>query len=421
MSCYVEQKNVQLRNAEKQHRVCDCVYVSRISGLSLSEYVAARAAHCSTNHARPCCSGCDGLLMVGKTVLEQGYCSLSEAFKLASQGVKYTAEHARRKFLQMPLVSIRIGDPSRGQSFSILMEMFPGMDYSKVGVILNGLSLGQSATRNVTLEKSIVKMLLNIAQSDRERMCLRYAISKASGMTPTAVRRVYGFEHISAHVEEVEKTLSKVQQIHEAISDLASIEDKALIQSFGLEEEANSCSSESEEEIGTDDAEEGSRVSEPVLNITENLKTLLHRCDWNWFEFIECLQSQKQKDVSSMSAELFESVSKYDLDEKEMSLLNHSYLAFCAAEVEAYDQNRIARAVNGEVVSESESDSPEAYVGVSDPLSTGGRQLIAKKRKMIKRRARRRRQKAIADQRFLARCRKEQIDSCRCSQTLERR
>lgn len=37
MSCYLEQKYVQLHNAEKP-----C-----ISGLSLSEYVTARAAHCS--------------------------------------------------------------------------------------------------------------------------------------------------------------------------------------------------------------------------------------------------------------------------------------------------------------------------------------------------------------------------------------
>lgn len=150
ITCYLEQKYV-LRNTEKQRRVCNCVYASLITGLSLSEYVAARVAHCSANHDRPC-SGCDALITVGKAVLEQGYCILAEAFKLASPGVKYTAEHARRKFLQMPLISIRIGDPSRGQSFSILMETFAGMDYSKVGLILSGLSLQQSSTTGVTLE-----------------------------------------------------------------------------------------------------------------------------------------------------------------------------------------------------------------------------------------------------------------------------
>ena len=39
------------------------------------------------------------------------------------------------------------------------MQMFPEMDYSKLGMILNSLSLEQSATRGVTLEKSVVSSL----------------------------------------------------------------------------------------------------------------------------------------------------------------------------------------------------------------------------------------------------------------------
>jgi len=77
-----------------------------------------------------------------------------------------------------------------------------------------------------------------------------------------------------------------------------------------------------------------------------------------------------------------------------------SYLAFSAAEEDTNEQNRIARAVNGEIVSESESDSPEAYV--SDPLSAAGKELIAKKWAKIQRRAKQRREKAIADQHFLS-------------------
>ena len=169
VSCYLEQK-LHLRNAEKQHRVCDSVYTSCISGLSLSECIAALAAHCSSIHAKPCCA-CNGLIMVGKTVLEKGYIVLSEAFRLASPDVKYSAEHARRKFLQVPLVAIRIGNPARGQSSSVLMEMFSGMDYSQLGRLLNNLVLN-TATKGVALEKSVVKVLLRFAQSDRERMCM---------------------------------------------------------------------------------------------------------------------------------------------------------------------------------------------------------------------------------------------------------
>ena len=101
-------------------------------------------------------------------------------------------------------------------------------------------------------------MLLSITESDRERKGLRYAIFKSSGMTPTAIRRRYGFEHMSVHAEDVELTLSKIQQIHEAISELASTEDKALLQSFGLAE----IDSSSEEKS---DVEEGNPLLESLL------------------------------------------------------------------------------------------------------------------------------------------------------------
>ena len=162
--------------------MCDTVYVSLFSGLSLSEYAKALVTHCSYVHAQPC-QKCEHFLQVAKIVLEQGYCSLSKAFNMAAPGIKYDANRARSLLLQMPLVSVRIGNPAKGYSFSILMEKYPGTDYAKMGTILNGLTATQSPT-GTSLEKSTVKMLLSIAKSDRERECMRYAIYKASGMTP---------------------------------------------------------------------------------------------------------------------------------------------------------------------------------------------------------------------------------------------
>ena len=114
-------------------------------------------------------------------MLEQGYTILSEAFKLASPGVKYTAEQARRKFLRL---AIHIGNAKRGDSFSVRMEMFPGMDYSK---LLNSL---------VLLAHTNTKGGHNQI-GNRERMCLKYAIVKSSGMTSTAARIIYGFENMA--------------------------------------------------------------------------------------------------------------------------------------------------------------------------------------------------------------------------------
>jgi len=58
------------------------------------------------------------------------------------------------------------------------------------------------------------------------------------------------------------------------------------------------------------------------------------------------------------------------------------------AESDAYADG-LARAINGEVVTDSESDKPEDYVHLQDPLSEEGRVLVKKRRGAIQRRIRR--------------------------------
>ena len=60
----------------------------------------------------------------------------------------------------------------------------------------------------------------------------------------------------------------------------------------------------------------------------------------------------------------------------------------------------MARIVN---VSETDSDDPEEYVGVSEPLSEAAKALIVKQRKAIQRICKRKQEKAIAEKHFLSR------------------
>ena len=86
------------------------------------------------------------------------------------------------------------------------------------------------------MEKSCVKMLLSLAQSDRERQCIRYAILKASCITPTQARRRYGVSSISQSAAKVEEAISDVVKIKEAIHDILVmiIQDQSLLMQFGL-------------------------------------------------------------------------------------------------------------------------------------------------------------------------------------------
>ena len=140
--------------------------------LSLCDYITARQAYCSNHHNSPC-SKCESMLHVAQVVLTEGYYSLSQAFNVVSPGVKYMAEKARRKLLQMPLVSVCIGSPASGRSFTILIEHCHGVNYSKISLVINGMLSSSTAQNSQVLDKDLVKRLAGLATSDRERECLR--------------------------------------------------------------------------------------------------------------------------------------------------------------------------------------------------------------------------------------------------------
>ena len=53
-------------------------------------------------------------------------------------------------------------------------------------------------------------------------------------MTLTEIRRKYGFQNMAVRASMVDEALSEIQHIHEAISDLAAIEDQALMDVLGI-------------------------------------------------------------------------------------------------------------------------------------------------------------------------------------------
>ena len=99
----------------------DGVSVNNCSSLSLVDYYHARLTVCLRKHGQPC-HICPPLLSVAEKVLRDGLCTLRDAFDVAYPDVTYNVGQAKRKILQMPLVSIRIGNPSSGTSCTFLME-----------------------------------------------------------------------------------------------------------------------------------------------------------------------------------------------------------------------------------------------------------------------------------------------------------
>ena len=140
------------------HKVSDSIYVSDVE-LLLSDYIKGRQLYCSERHKTPRFK-CESMLRVAQVVHTAGYCSLPHAFKIVSPGVKYMAEKARRLLLQMPLVSIHIGNPDKGNSFSIVIEHCRGVDYSKLSLVLDGLLNSCANQTHKALKRGVLKCYL---------------------------------------------------------------------------------------------------------------------------------------------------------------------------------------------------------------------------------------------------------------------
>ena len=135
INLYTQQSKKQLCDNSVQ-KVSDTVYVSLVEHLSLSDYIIARRAFCDLMHTAPCTT-CEQMLMVAQIVSNDRYCSLCRAYSIVSPDTEYHSFNARRKLLQMPLVSVCVGDPAKGRSFTILIEHSHGANYSRMSLVLS--------------------------------------------------------------------------------------------------------------------------------------------------------------------------------------------------------------------------------------------------------------------------------------------
>lgn len=124
----------------------------------------------------------------------------------------------------------------------------------------------------------------------------------------------------------------------------------------------------------------------------------------NWFECIERLETQfSTHRVKFISNNLLDSINDLDLTTENKQLLLVSHEAFQATQLQFHQQNRTTSMINGDIVTDSESDNPEDYIGLTDVLSEAGKSLLCKRRAAIKRQAQRKKAKAVAEARFLSR------------------
>jgi hypothetical protein len=254
LKTYIEQTKRPLSQFET---LSSDMHRSIFEGLSLSDYVYIRSFVCNKNHKKPC-DVCTRMIRVAKTVSGEGFLKLKTAFEMVSPNVTYTALHARRKLLQMPLVSIGVGERKKGTYSVFLVEKQSAVHYTIFQSLLNNWMSCQNKKCSNSLGKETVNDLLKLAESNGERERLKYAIVKAAGISHSQAKSVYGFDNMSSRVNKVENALLEATAIRDAIENIANIKETALLSSFGISEISDDSQSESmddESETDTNNSE----------------------------------------------------------------------------------------------------------------------------------------------------------------------
>ena len=395
----VETYREQCTQRLSQHtKLTESIYMSSFKGLDLCEYVQARTEHCKWNHNN--CNECPAMLRVANVILRDGYVTLKTAFTENFPAVQYNVSYARRRFLQMPLACIRV-DYRAGISECFLIEYQPNTNYTSIQALIKSVMQKNSTPNGDPISKDVVKSLLSLCNSDRERECLRYTVYKASGLSATQVRKRYGFQSMNERSQVVEDALQHAKYIRESIDELAKSKDQSMLKALGLP--SDSVDSDSSDDLSTDDEHvvdpsESIQQLEPIPYDVPTLIEISKRSLFNFFEIAEQLDRCPLTHLSI--CELL----KPELTQEEYNQLEISYEAFLLDEqLNAEIKSREANAINGDIVTDSESDNADEICRIKSPLDDSMKKLIMKKRKSIALRASRLKAKRIAEQNFLQR------------------
>ena len=128
-----------------------------------------------------------------------------------------------------------------------LVEALPGDCSGAYESMINFYVCGKATntkSAQPVLTKQNLKDVLTIAQSDRERLLIKYSVYKASGLSPTAARRYYGFDNICQRAEKLEHAVQQIKQIRTSVLELAMDREKAIAHSLGVLSDSSDSSSD---------------------------------------------------------------------------------------------------------------------------------------------------------------------------------
>lgn len=119
-----------------------------------------------------------------------------------------------------------------------------------------------------------------------ERETLTYAVYKASGLTATGTRRVYGLDNVAERMIQVEESFREAQTIRKNIEELAAIQVKAMLESGHMKLDSSSSESESSNSESESSICDNDQRNQLPTTLSAKVKELLKSTNFNWFSVV---------------------------------------------------------------------------------------------------------------------------------------
>ena len=185
-----------------------------------------------------------------------------------------------------------------------------------------------------------------------------YIASKASGLSRTQMRKQYSFQNMRERSSHVEDAIMHAKHIREFTDDLAKSKNSSVLrvldvsQLSDINESTDDCIDQLDLDVESESNEcKQQCVGSSVDNDWNNLVDLIRKSSFNYFEVVD--------HCSISFPELIHIISPEPSREK-LERLEISYQAYCCEQKLNDELNqREVDAVNGEIVTDSESDNAD--------------------------------------------------------------
>ena len=330
------------------------------------------------------------------------------------------------------------------------------VDYKKVVGLVEKFTLQPNLETGGGMKKDTLLALCNLPSTESDRKLIEFAVCEATNYSNKKAGTNLGMQGVTKLKEEVRNALEEAKTIRKEVADLAMVREKSALRSLGLYVPCDSDSSDSDveseagisgkseceiqwishNESSESDVSEETRPKELEMSVKEgpdkntqqekqgrmsthkhmdpdeglnkqphvfapnhdHLLLMLRENQLNWFSFVEelrlLMRQYSNEVVSQVLLDFSANLSSVDLNDEESDCVEISRQAYL-------DSERVG-VENETGLTDSESDDPEDWVNLN-LQSDKGKQVLLKQREIIKRMAKRKEAKEIAERNLLKR------------------